>query len=129
MGLGGNDAIHTDADDDIVCAGPGNDTVHGAMGDDSIYGEEGDDVLFGAKGKDHLYGGPGRDVLWGGPDLDYLDGGPGDRDACLGQRDEAQYNVETCEIVYPPAGYVHEKQHQFPPGIVKDATLHRAPGG
>jgi hypothetical protein len=125
MGLGGNDAIQADADDDIVCAGPGNDTVHGAMGNDSLYGEEGDDVLFGAKGKDTLSGGPGRDVLWGGPELDSLDGGPGDRDACLGQRDEALANEETCEFFYPPLGYTHQKQHQYPPGIVPEGTPNR----
>ena len=125
MGLEGADVIQADADDDIVCAGPGNDTVHGAGGNDSIYGEEGDDVLFGAKGKDVLSGGPGRDVLWAGPELDSLDGGAGDGDVCLGQKDEAQYNEETCEYMYPPAGFTHEKQHQYPPGIIKDAMPRR----
>jgi hypothetical protein len=128
MGLGGNDAIQADAGDDIVCAGSGNDTVHGAMGNDSLYGEDGEDVLFGARGKDVLSGGPGRDVLWGGPDLDFLDGGLGDRDACLGQRDEAQISEETCEFIYPPPGFTHQKQHQYPPGIVKEATPHRSFG-
>lgn len=122
VGMSGNDVIQADADDDIVCAGPGNDVVHGAEGNDSIYGEAGDDVLFGAKGKDVLSGGPGRDVLWGGPGLDSIDGGPGDRDACLGQRDEAQVNEETCEFIFPPLGFTHQKQHEYPPGIVKEAT-------
>jgi len=125
MGLDGNDAIQADAEDDIVCGGPGNDTLHGATGADSLYGEDGDDVLFGAKGKDLLSGGNGRDVLWGGPDLDTLDGGPGDSDMCLQQKDDAQVNLETCEFIYPPPGYSHQKQHQFPPGIVKEGTPRR----
>ncbi len=129
LGLGGNDAIQADADDDIVCAGPGNDTVHGGPGNDSIYGEGGDDVLFGAKGKDSLYGDHGRDVLWGGPELDSLDGGPGEPDACLGQKDEAQVNEESCEFIYPPPGFSHEKQHSFGPGIIKEATPRRATDG
>jgi hypothetical protein len=125
MGLDGNDAIQADAEDDIVCGGPGNDTLHGATGSDSLYGEDGDDVLFGAKGKDLLSGGNGRDVLWGGPDLDTLDGGPGDSDMCLQQKDDAQVNLENCEYIYPPPGYSHQKQHQFPPGIVKEGTPRR----
>jgi hypothetical protein len=125
VGLAGNDVIQADADDDIVCGGPGNDSIHGGPGNDSLYGDEGDDVLFGAKGKDALYGGDGRDVLWGGPELDILDGGPGEGDVCLGQRDEAQVNEETCELMYPPPGFDHQKQHQYPPGIIKEAIPKR----
>lgn len=122
MGLGGRDVIHADDGDDIVCGGQGNDAIHGARGDDSIQGDEGDDWLFGAQGKDSLQGGEGdRDVLMGGPGLDRLDGGPGDRDVCLQQRDEAMVNVETCEIVFPTAGYDHDKQHAYPPGPIWEA--------
>ncbi len=122
LGLGGDDVIHADDGDDIVCGGPGDDAVHAARGDDSMYGDEGDDWLFGSRGKDSIYGGLGnRDVLLGGPGLDYLDGGPGDRDVCLQQRDEAKVNVETCEVIFPTAGYNHEKQHAYPPGIVWEA--------
>jgi hypothetical protein len=130
LGLGGDDVIQADADDDIVCGGPGDDVIHGAEGDDFLYGEAGNDVLFGAKGKDSLFGGDGdHDVLFGGPGLDSLDGGPGRRDVCLGQRDEAQYYEDTCEFTYPPPGWTHQKQHQYPPGIVKDAIPKRATGG
>lgn len=130
LGLGGNDAIHGDDDDDIVCGGPDDDSIHGATGNDSLYGEAGNDLLFGAKGKDSLYGGEGdRDVLWGGPGLDLLDGGPGERDVCLGQRDEAQIYEKSCEFNYPPAGYSHEKQHLYPPGIVKEAMPKRPADG
>ena len=124
MGLGGDDVIHGDEGDDVICAGPGNDAVQAARGDDFVFGEAGSDFLFGAQGRDSLYGGEGdHDVLFGGPGLDYLDGGPGDGDVCLQQRDEAKVNVETCEIVFPPPGYSHEKQHSYPPGIVDEATL------
>ncbi|MEA3275870.1 MAG: calcium-binding protein [Pseudomonadota bacterium] len=127
MGLAGDDVIQGDEGDDVICAGPGNDAVHGARGNDSLFGEDGDDWLFGARGKDSLYGGEGdRDVLWGGPELDYLDGGAGARDVCLQQRDEANVNVDTCEVIFPPAGYDHEKQHAFAPGIVKEAM--QSPG-
>jgi hypothetical protein len=122
----GDDVIHGDEGDDVICAGPGDDAVHGAHGDDFLFGEEGDDLLFGAQGKDSLYGGEGdRDVLWGGPGLDYLDGGPGGRDVCLQQRDDAKVNVDTCEVIFPPPGYTHEKQHTYPPGIVKEAIPDR----
>ena len=107
----GDDVVHGDAGDDVVCLGPGNDSVHGGRGDDQLYGEAGTDWLFGARGDDSLYGGEGdKDVLWGGPGLDYLDGGPGNGDRCLQQRDEATVNAETCEDVFPPAGYTHEAQ-------------------
>jgi hypothetical protein len=103
--------------------------LHGATGDDFLFGEAGNDFLFGAKGKDSLYGGEGdRDVLFGGPDLDFLDGGPGDRDVCLQQRDDAKVNVETCEAIYPPPGYSHQKQHSFPPGVIEEAMPHRQKG-
>lgn len=122
MALGGRDVVHADVGDDIVCAGPGNDAVHGGRGDDSLFGDEGSDWLFGARGKDTVNGGDGdRDILWGGPELDHLDGGPGDRDVCLAQRGDAQVNMETCEIVFPPPGYSHEKQHALPPGVVEGA--------
>ena len=126
MALAGDDAIHGDEGDDVICAGPGDDAVHGARGEDFIFGEEGNDLLFGAQGKDSLYGGDGdRDVLWGGPGLDYLDGGPGDRDVCLQQRDDAKVNVDNCEVIFPPPGYTHEKQHAYPPGIIEEAMPKR----
>jgi len=129
IGLAGDDVIHGDEGDDIVCAGPGNDAVHGARGDDFLFGEEGNDWLFGSQGKDSLYGGEGdRDVLFGGPKQDYLDGGPGERDVCLQQRDDAKVNLETCEVVFPPPGYSHEKQHAYPPGIIPEATPGRRQG-
>jgi len=36
--------------------------------------------------------------------------------------------VESCEAIYPPPGYAHEKQHSFPPGIIKEATPSREGG-
>jgi hypothetical protein len=127
MTLGGDDVVQADDGDDIVCLGPGNDAAHGARGDDFLFGGDGNDWLFGARGEDSLYGeGGDRDVLFGGPDLDYLDGGPGDRDVCIQQRDEAKVNEATCEVVFPPAGYDHNRQHEFPPGIV-DAAMSKRP--
>jgi hypothetical protein len=129
LGRLGDDVIQGDDGDDVVCAGPGNDALHGAPGDDFLFGEAGNDWLFGAKGKDSLYGGEGeRDVLFGGPELDFLDGGPGDRDVCLQQKDEAKVNEETCEVIYPPPGYTHHKQHSFRPGIIEEAMPHRRNG-
>lgn len=129
LGRAGDDVVQADDGDDIVCGGPGDDALHGATGDDFLFGEAGNDFMFGAKGKDSLYGGEGdRDVLFGGPDLDFLDGGPGDRDVCLQQRDDAKVNVETCEAIYPPPGYSHQKQHSFPPGIIEEAMPHRQKG-
>jgi hypothetical protein len=122
MTLGGDDVVQADEGDDIVCLGPGDDAAHGARGDDFLFGGDGNDWLFGAQGEDSLYGEAGtRDVLFGGPDLDYLDGGPGERDVCIQQRDEAKVNEATCEVVFPPAGYTHDRQHAFPPGIVESA--------
>lgn len=105
----GNDVIQSDAGDDTICAGEGNDVVHGARGNDTIFGEGGSDTLFGAPGDDILDGGEGDfDVLWGGPGSDSLDGGPGDFDVCLGQREGAQANTDTCEAIHPPPGYKHD---------------------
>lgn len=119
-GDAGNDVIQADAGDDIVCGGEGDDAIHGARGNDTIYGDEGTDWLFGARGADTLYGGPGDlDVLWGGPSYDKLDGGPGDRDFCLQQREMAEVNDKTCEVIYPPLGYLHDQNVEIPPGVVE----------
>jgi Ca2+-binding RTX toxin-like protein len=124
--LGGDDVVQADEGDDIICLGPGNDAAHGARGDDFIFGGEGNDWLFGARGNDSLYGEEGnRDVLFGGPDLDYLDGGAGDRDVCIQQRDEAKVNEDSCEVIFPPPGFNHNRAHAFEPGIVESAM----PGG
>ena len=124
VGLGGDDVIQADAGDDLVCAGPGNDSVHGARGSDKLYGQEGTDWLFGARDDDSLFGGPGDgDVLWGGPAQDLLDGGEGARDICLQQRDMAKVNEDTCEVMYPPPGYTHNKEYEIPAGIVEEAVI------
>jgi hypothetical protein len=41
------------------------------------------------------------------------------------QRDEAKVNENNCEIVFPPPGYTHEKQHAIPPGLVPMAIIER----
>ena len=109
VALGGDDVIHGDRGDDTICAGAGNDSILGAMGKDTILGEAGDDFLFGAVGDDDLQGGPGYDVLWGGPGHDTLSGGEGDRDVCMLQREMGTAD-DSCETVYPPAGYVHDQE-------------------
>ena len=120
----GNDVVQADVGDDIVCLGPGNDAAHGGRGDDHLLGEEGTDWLFGARGKDTLDGGDGDgDVLWGGPDMDYLDGGDGVHDVCMPQRDEAKVNDKGCEVIFPPPGYSHDKQHAIPPGPVDGSKI------
>lgn len=125
VGGGGDDVIHGDAGDDTICGGPGNDVIHGARGEDALFGEEGSDVLFGARDEDVLFGGPGdHDVLWGGPGLDNLDGGDGVGDLCLQQRDLAEVNVESCEVIYPPIGFDHDREVEIPPGIVDLSHYH-----
>ena len=110
----GDDVVLADEGDDTVCAGPGNDAVHGAAGNDFLYGDEGTDWLFGARGTDVLDGGPGDgDVLMGGPGLD---GGAGTHDYCLQQRELAEVNADSCEIIYPPLGYSHDES-EIGPGI------------
>ena len=114
----GNDIVQADAGDDVVCGGPGNDALHGSRGNDKLLGGDGDDWLFGARGEDTLLGGAGDfDVLWGGPDVDQLDGGPGENDACLLQRDRGNANLNECEAVHPPPGYVHDEV-ELAPGVI-----------
>ena len=116
----GNDVVHADAGDDIACGGPGDDSLMGARGSDTLFGGPGDDWLFGAPEADKLYGGAGDfDVLWGGPGVDVLDGGPGAHDVCLLQREMGDYDVEGCNTVYPPPGYVHDEEPD--PGLLKEA--------
>ncbi|MEN8180359.1 MAG: calcium-binding protein [Pseudomonadota bacterium] len=115
----GNDVVQGDAGDDTICAGDGDDAIHGARGNDTIFGGDGDDWVFGAVDDDTLSGGNGDyDVLWGGPGFDKIDAGAGDFDVCLGQREGAEYNQESCEAIYPPVGYKHDEEHDMGTGII-----------
>jgi Ca2+-binding RTX toxin-like protein len=73
----GDNTIHGEGGNDLICAGGGNDTIYGERGDDTIYGEEGDDTIFGERGGDTLDGGGGNDKIYGGRGSDQIEGGDG----------------------------------------------------
>ncbi len=84
VGVGGNDVLRGDEDDDrlygqygndVLQGGSGNDTLVGYLGNDSLDGGSGDDELDGGAGNDTLIGGLGVDTLAGGADNDTLIGG------------------------------------------------------
>jgi hypothetical protein len=37
----------------------------------------------------------------------------------------ATVNEDTCELVYPPPGYSHNKEYEIPPGIVDGAVIRK----
>jgi Ca2+-binding RTX toxin-like protein len=97
VGLGGNDRVYGDGDDDEfgwyqpgdrLCGGPGDDAVIGGVGKDYVNGGPGDDRVDGHYNYDWIaQGGPGNDQMED-CDNEYsgaarrMAGGPGDDTLC-----------------------------------------------
>ena len=91
MGLGGDDTISGDADDDIIIAGAADDAVSGDGGDDIIFGDNGTvelvagaitllrttDTVADTGGDDTITGDADDDIIFGGVNLDTIEGNGG----------------------------------------------------
>jgi Ca2+-binding RTX toxin-like protein len=86
--LGGDDEVHGDDTDDLVCGDEGDDLIASQVGvalsygDDEYLGGDGDDKLVGGSGgfeggRDKLAGGAGNDKGKGNGDRDRVTGGDG----------------------------------------------------
>jgi len=73
----GADEISGGLGGDVIFGLGSNDTLSGDEDNDQLYGGFGPDVLEGGLGADRLFGQEESDILVGGPDDDYLDGGSG----------------------------------------------------
>jgi Ca2+-binding RTX toxin-like protein len=76
-GLRGNDGLFGNSGADVLRGGAGSDHINGEEGRDTVLGGPGGDNLFGGASADRVYGESGGDTLWGGRGDDRLLGGKG----------------------------------------------------
>jgi Ca2+-binding RTX toxin-like protein len=89
-----DEAIVTDAGNDLVFAGFGDTVIDGGSGNDILEGGSGNDIMFGGSGSDTIAGGSGNDVISGGAGNDVLSGGEGSDVFSFGAADSGLGSVD-----------------------------------